>query len=86
MANAAELCAGTMIEATLDRKMRWIPKEMKVSYLKKAKTDITATASIDSLPTSGRHEIPVVVSITDTTGVEVCRCEITMVVSEKTSK
>jgi acyl-coenzyme A thioesterase PaaI-like protein len=35
MANAAELAAGTMMEATLPRHMRWIPKGMDIQYLKK---------------------------------------------------
>ena len=43
MCNISELTAGSMLEATLPKIMRWIPKHMAVDYLKIAKTDLKAT-------------------------------------------
>ena len=43
--NMAELAAGVMTDATVPPSHRWIPKGMTVSYLAKAETDLTATAT-----------------------------------------
>lgn len=41
MCNLAEVCGGMLMEAIVDDKtQRWIPKGMKVRYLKKARTDL----------------------------------------------
>jgi hypothetical protein len=36
MCNASELAAGLLMETGLPRNLRWIPKSMQVTYLKKA--------------------------------------------------
>ncbi len=82
MCNAAELVAGTMIDASLPDGFRWIPKEMHVQYLAKAKTDIRAVscgAGID-LNTAGDKIIPV--EVFDTHGTKVFHADITMDVRE----
>lgn len=83
MCNVSELAAGTMLEASLPRTMRWIPKGMTVSYLKIAKTDLTAECSIplDDLETPG--EFPMSVSVKDAQGDEVFHAVITMHLSPK---
>ncbi|ENW78750.1 hypothetical protein F909_03712 [Acinetobacter sp. ANC 3929] len=45
MCNMAELAGGTMTEVTVPNTHRWIPKGMTVEYLKKAETDLIATAT-----------------------------------------
>ena len=45
LCNLAELCAGVMTDASLPRDMRWIPKGMTVSYLKKAKGRLRGVAT-----------------------------------------
>ncbi len=44
MCNLAELAAGTMTEVTIPPSMRWLPKGMRVEYVKKATTGIEAVA------------------------------------------
>lgn len=45
LCNACELAAGVLMEAGLPAHLRWIPKGMTVSYLKKASTSIEAKTS-----------------------------------------
>jgi hypothetical protein len=45
LCNLAELCAGVMTDASLPADMRWIPKGMTVSYLKKAARRRSSLAS-----------------------------------------
>jgi acyl-coenzyme A thioesterase PaaI-like protein len=79
MCNMAELAGGTMTEATVPKTHRWIPKGMTVEYLKKAQTDLTASARFDPLPDFGAAtEVPVVVDIRDASGDEVARATIMM--------
>ena len=83
MCNVSELAAGTMLEASIPRTMRWIPKGMTVSYLKIATTDLTAVCEIplDGLETPG--EFPMTIHVTDTRGDEVFQAVITMHLSKK---
>ena len=83
MCNVSELAAGTMLEASIPKTMRWIPKGMSVSYLKIAKTDLTATCrlSLDDLETPG--EFPINVDVTDTDDQKVFEATITMHLSPK---
>lgn len=46
MCNMAELAGGTMTEVTVPPTHRWIPKGMTVQYLKMAKSDLVATATL----------------------------------------
>ncbi|MBP6534827.1 MAG: DUF4442 domain-containing protein, partial [Arenimonas sp.] len=45
LCNLAELCAGVMTDASLPKDMRWIPKGMSDSYLKRAKGRMHAIAT-----------------------------------------
>lgn len=44
MCAMCELAAGTMLESSLPKGLRWIPRGMTVRYLKKADSDLVATA------------------------------------------
>ena len=44
LCNLAELCAGLVTDVSIPADMRWIPQDMTVRYLKKAKGRITASA------------------------------------------
>ncbi|MES1924900.1 hotdog fold domain-containing protein [Salinisphaera sp. T31B1] len=82
MCNMAELAAGVLTEVTLSTEQRWIPRGMTVEYLKKAATDLSATAYTDA--TVGLAEsaaYPVTVDIRDARGETVCRAVIEMWVS-----
>lgn len=82
MCNLAEAAGGLCLEATLDRSRRWIPKGMRVEYLKKATSDLTAYCEFDPAGLSlGENEIEV--NVFDRAGEKVFRAFITMYVSER---
>ncbi|MFC1857226.1 hotdog fold domain-containing protein [Thermodesulfobacteriota bacterium] len=83
MCNVSELTAGSMLEASIPKKLRWIPKGMTVSYLKMAKTDLKATCEISTDTLTTPHELPMTVHVTDTQGVEVFRAVINMYISKR---
>jgi acyl-coenzyme A thioesterase PaaI-like protein len=78
--NAAEVAMGMLMEATVPRSHRWIPKAMNVQYLRKATTSLRAQARLDppdfSELTEG-VELVVPVSIIDRSGTEVVHADIT---------
>jgi hypothetical protein len=83
MCNISELCAGTMLEATLPPSMRWIPNGMTVEYLKIARTDLKAVCEISTEDLDNPQELPMSVHVTDTSEAEVFRAVITMYISKK---
>lgn len=78
MCNMAELAGGLMTDASIPQGARWIPSGMSVKYLKKAKTDLTATADGSELNWSEDGTIQVPVSVTDTSGQQVFHALIDM--------
>ena len=78
--NAAEVAMGMLMEATVPRSHRWIPKAMTVQYLEKATTSLRARAQLEvpdfSHITEG-VELVVPVSVTDRGGTEVVHADIT---------
>jgi acyl-coenzyme A thioesterase PaaI-like protein len=83
MCNVSELAAGSMLEASIPKTMRWIPKGMTVSYLKIAKTDLKAVCEISLDGLDGPGEFPMTVHVTDKDGEEVFCAVITMYLSLK---
>ncbi|WP_211276903.1 hotdog fold domain-containing protein [Tamilnaduibacter salinus] len=83
MCNMAELAGGMMTDASIPQGARWIPSGMSVTYLKKAKTDLTATADGSQVDWSREGPTQVPVSITDTTGEEVFHAQIEMNVKHR---
>lgn len=84
MCNMAELAAGTMTDVTVPSTHRWIPKSMTVNYLKKASTDLVATATPDAamdLAAAGEYKVNVVVH--DVQAQPVFTAQITMWISAK---
>ena len=79
--NLCELAAGTMIESTLPRELRWIPRGMTVRYLKKADTDLIARTQMET-PTAGFvGDIVIAVRVHNTRDEVVMEADITMYVS-----
>jgi hypothetical protein len=78
--NAAEVAMGMLMEATVPRSHRWIPKAMTVHYLEKATTSLRAQAAVDppdfTQITEG-FEFVVPVTVTDRSGTEVVHADIT---------
>jgi uncharacterized protein (TIGR00369 family) len=83
MCNLAELGAGTMMEASLSANMRWLPRGMKVEYLKVAKTDVVVEARATDIADGPARDVTVVCEIKDQQQVVVCRAEIAMYVSPR---
>lgn len=83
MCNLCELAGGMMTDVSIADTMRWIPKGMEVSYLRKARTDLRAVADGTGIDWATPGEKVVPVSVLDTTGTEVMHADITMVVSPK---
>ena len=86
MCNLAELIGGLMTEVSIPSNMRWIPKGMQVEYLKKAKTNLTATTSGEQInwQTPGTAIVPV--NIHDLSHDLVFSAKITMQIGTKPSK
>ena len=83
--NLCEFAAGICMEATIPKHRRWIPKSMKVDYLAKAGTDLTAECDLTSVDWE-QSDIICEVPVYDTNGVEVVRAYITMYISDKSAK
>jgi acyl-coenzyme A thioesterase PaaI-like protein len=80
--NLCELAAGMVTEVTIPANMGWMPRGMAVEYLRRAESDVIATARLDKSQWRGEPEnIGVPVSVTDASGVEVVRAVITIFVS-----
>lgn len=85
MCNMAELAAGLAMDVSVAEDQRWIPKGMRVQYLKKATTHLKASCTFDpSQISEGDFNVEVIVM--DTLGNEVFMAEITMYISLKTYK
>jgi acyl-coenzyme A thioesterase PaaI-like protein len=83
LCNLAELGAGTMMEASLSKNMRWLPKGMTVQYLKKAETAVEAHCMAHDIADGPARDVVVKVEIKDQRGNIVTAAEITMWVSPK---
>jgi hypothetical protein len=78
--NAAEIAMGMLMEATVPRSHRWIPKAMTVQYLGKATTSLHARAQLDPpdfTQIADGVDLVVPVSVTDRSGNEVVHADIT---------
>lgn len=83
MANLCELVAGTTLEITTPATHRWIPKSMKINYLAKATTNVTAKAqfNIQNWPDASSEMI--LVEVFDDNNTLVVNAEIEMYISKK---
>ena len=82
MCTAAELAGGLALDVTIPPELRWIPKGMTVSYLKKAKGTLECTCELnDALIQEGDITVPVV--IRNAGKEDVFSADITMHVSRK---
>ncbi len=83
MCNLAEIAAGTLTEVSIPASMRWLPKGMHVEYLRKAETDVEATATLPTVEEGAARDVPATVEVKDREGQVVCRAIITMWVSPR---
>lgn len=78
IANLCELAASTVAEVTLPGTMIWHTRGMTIEYLRKAQTDVTATARLDKTEWGEAQNIAIPVSAMDRNGAEVVRAVITV--------
>ena len=85
LCNLAELTAGLMTDVTIPASMRWIPKGMRVEYMKKALGTMRAVATPDIAPieSDDGYDWPATVVVTDPHGDTVFRAHIAMWVSPR---
>jgi len=82
MCTLSELAGGLAVDASLPKNLRWIPKEMTVRYLKKAKGTLTALCSFDpNILIPGDIQIPL--QILDTSGESILEATILFYISER---
>jgi acyl-coenzyme A thioesterase PaaI-like protein len=79
--NLCELAAGMVTEVTTPATTRWIPRGMTIEYLRKAESDVVATARLDKSEWASSGNVAVPVSVADKNGNEVVRAVITMHIS-----
>jgi acyl-coenzyme A thioesterase PaaI-like protein len=79
LCNAAELAAGLATDASIDATLRWIPKAMRVDYLKPARGTLIATASVPPITTDeAGSECGVNVDVRDAAGEAVFSAVVSM--------
>lgn len=83
MCNLCEFTAGICMEASIPKHRRWIPVGMQVAYLKKAKTNLTASCDISRTEWDTCNVVDCFVSVRDNQDIEVMTANIQMKVSDK---
>ena len=81
--NLCELAAGTLIEASLPKHLRWIPKGMTINYLKKAATDLRAVCEIPAPEQIQPGDLGMHIDVYDRNNVVVVSAVITMWISAR---
>lgn len=84
--NLCEFAAGMCMETSIPKHRRWIPTNMEVAYLKKAKTNLTAVCDLSFVDWDNCSSVPCPVSVYDEDQVEVVKATIHMKVSDKPKK
>lgn len=78
IANLCELAASTVTQVTLPPGMTWQSRGMTIEYLRRAESDVSATARLDKTEWGESQNVAVPVSAVDRNGAEVVRAVITM--------
>ena len=82
MCTLSELAGGLAVDASLPSKLRWIPREMTVHYLKKARGTLTALCSFEpTILVPG--DIPIPLQVMDGSGESVLDATILFYISER---
>jgi acyl-coenzyme A thioesterase PaaI-like protein len=87
MCNMAELAGGMATEVTIPQDARWIPVGMTVEYLRKARGNLRAVATLDAIPPhDDGADVTANVNILDHEDQTVMKAAITMRVSPKKAR
>ena len=76
--NLCELAVNMVTEVTIPPTLRWSTRGMTIEYLRKARTEVTATARLDKSEWVDAQSIGVPVSVVDANGAEVVRAVISI--------
>jgi len=83
MCNLCEFAGGICMEASIPKHRQWIPTGMEVQYLKKAKTDLTASCDLSDVDWENCSEVFCMIDVKDTSGVVVMTAKIRMGVRDR---
>lgn len=84
MCALCEVAAGTMVDSSLPRGLRWIPRGMTVRYLKKAETDLEVTVEMPQPVAAGfQGDIVVPARVRNRANEVVMEADITMYLSPR---
>jgi acyl-coenzyme A thioesterase PaaI-like protein len=88
LCNLAELCAGLVTDVSIPADMRWIPKDMTVRYLSKAKGRIRAAArpATELRSATEPYDATIVVTLVDDNGQPVASADIRMWLTARPAK
>jgi acyl-coenzyme A thioesterase PaaI-like protein len=78
IANLCELAVSTVTDVTLPPNMSWQTRGMTIEYLRRAESDVTATARLDKTEWGEAQNVAIPVSAVDRNGTEVVRAVITV--------
>ena len=82
MCTLSELVGGLAVDVSLPQNLRWIPKEMTVRYLKKARGTLTALCSFEP-GILVLEDVPISLQIMDSSGESVLDATIIFYISEQ---
>lgn len=83
MANLCEFIGGTLMEISIRRDMRWIPRGMEIEYLARATTDLTGICALDQWEWQEKQDVVMTVNVFDSLEQPVARARIPMYVSPR---
>ena len=81
IANLCEFVGGTLMEISISREMRWIPRGMNIRYLGLAKTNLIAECKIDDWNWREQQDVLLKITVCDESGNIVSEADIPMYVS-----
>ncbi len=83
IANLCEFVGGTLMEISISREMRWIPRGMNIRYLGLAKTNLIAECKIDDWNWREQQDVLLKITVCDESGNIVSEADIPMYVSPR---
>ncbi|MDX1625977.1 MAG: hotdog fold domain-containing protein [Wenzhouxiangellaceae bacterium] len=82
-ANLCEFVAGTMMEISMPREMRWIPRGLEITYLGRTKGRLYASCNLDGVDLTRQQDVPVRVEVVDEHGEPMAEATIPMYISPR---
>lgn len=83
MANLIELTASGAVQASIPKTSRWIPKGMKIEYLKKARSGLRSECQFEIPDWDVDQDFPVKVDLYDAKGDKVATGEVNILIGPK---